>query len=237
MARPLPTAAPSNCGLGDVLEWAADWFIVQRMKGVSRYLALLLAMGGLTITCLTGCKKTEGPPLAEAPKFNQKDMLALEAAAEAGDPVEKYKLGRKYRDGDTVPQNASNAVVWFRKSAEGGYAKAQYHLGLAYEQGEGVVTDAAEAVKWHKRAAEQDNGNAQERLGFLLWKGGGAVSNLVEAHKWLSLGAANGEGKAAKGVKKIEAAMNPQQIAEAKKLAAAFIPKKEYKSKKLDKEK
>ena len=68
-----------------------------------------------------------------------------------------------------------------------------------------------------------------EKLGFMLWKGEGTATNYVEAHKWLALAAADGEGKAAKGTKKIELSMSQQQIAEAKKLAAAFVPKKVFK--------
>ncbi len=193
---------------------------------------LLSGLGVLTLLCLGGCKDKPAVASATPPRFDLKEIQSLEAAAEAGDPIEKYKLGRKYRDGDSVPQNASNAVVWFRKSAEAGYAKAQYHLGLAYELGQGTARNLGEAVRWHTRASEQDNGNAQERLGFLLWKGEGTATNLVGAYKWLSLATANGEGKAAKGLKKIELSMTPQQVAEARKLVAAFIPKKEYKSKK-----
>jgi TPR repeat protein len=183
--------------------------------------------GAALLLGLSACKPA--PPVGTAPQFDAKETKALEQLAEAGDPLEKYKLGKKFRDGDTVVRDLTNAAAWFRKSAEGGYAKGQYQLGLAYEEGQGVPKDPAEAVKWYTKASEQDNGNAQERLGFLVWKGEGAPKDLVQAHKWLALATANGEGKAAKGLKKIEVGMTPQQITEAKKLAAAFIPKKDYK--------
>jgi uncharacterized protein len=181
---------------------------------------------------ITGCSK--GGP-SEGPKFSASQVSALEKAAEVGDPVDKYSLGKKFRDGDAVPQNLTNAVIWFRKSAEAGYAKAQYHLGIAFQDGEGGRKDLVEAVRWYTKAAEQNHAKAQEKLGNMFWKGEGGTKNLVEAHKWLSLAAAGGENKAAKGVKKMELSMTPQQIAEAKKLAAGFIPKKDYK--KSDKEK
>jgi uncharacterized protein len=184
---------------------------------------------GLLSIALSACNKPSPASTEVIPTLSDQQSKTMESMAEAGNPVAKYQLGKKYRDGDTLPQNLTNSVVWFRKAADAGYAKAQYHLGLAYEEGKGVARDLAEAAKWYTKAAEQDNGNAQEKLGYACWQGVGVATNLAEAHKWLTLAAANGEGKAAKGLKKLELSMTPQQLAEAKKLAAAFTPKKVYK--------
>jgi uncharacterized protein len=184
---------------------------------------------GLLSIALSACNKQSPPPTEVTPTLSDQQIKTMESMAESGNPVAKYQLGKKYRDGDTVPQNPTNSVVWFRKAADAGYAKAQYHLGLAYEEGKGAGRDLAEAARWYTKAAEQGNSNAQEKLGFAFWKGAGVATNLVEAHKWLTLAAANGEGKAAKGLKRLELSMAPQQLAEAKKLAAAFTPKKVYK--------
>ncbi len=204
-----------------------DWLV---MKSVNRILVTTLALGGVVwASLLVGCNPegTKGKP--SAPKLDARQVKALEDAAEAGDPVEKYGLGRKYREGDMVPFNLTNAAIWFRKSAEAGYAKAQYHLGLAYQAGEGVAKDAVEAAKWYTKASDQGFAKAQEKLGFMCWKGEGVTKNLVDAYKWCTLAAAGGEGKAGKALKKLELAMTPQQVADAKKAAAAFMPKKVYK--------
>ncbi len=190
-------------------------------------MGFLFVVGLLGLLCLPACKPAA--PEKAVPQFGPKEVKALEQMAEAGDPVEKYNLARKFRDGDTVPRDPTNAVRWLRKSAEAGYAKAQYHLGLAYEDADGVAKDLAEAVKWHLKAAEQDNAKAQERLGLMYWKGEGIAKDLVAAYKWLSLAAAGGEGKAAKSLKKLELSMTQQQVAEAKKQVAAFTPKKTFK--------
>jgi uncharacterized protein len=198
------------------------------MKTATAWFGVFTALTLLVLSAtLLGCKPNT--PDKTAPQFGPKEVSALEQMAETGDAVEKYNLARKFRDGDTVPHDPTNAVRWLRKSAEAGYAKAQYHLGLALEDGEGVRKDLAEATKWYTKAAEQDNAKAQERLGLLCWKGDGVAKNLVEAYKWLSLAAAGGEGKAAKSLKKLELAMTPPQVAEAKKQAAAFTPKKIFK--------
>jgi uncharacterized protein len=204
---------------------------------MKRSARIVVVMGGLfslvVLFGLSACKPA-APPTG-APQFASKEIAALEQAAEAGDPLEKYNLGRKFRDGDTVPKNLTNAAVWFRKSADGGYAKAQYHLGLACEEGEGLPKDLAEAVKWYTKAANQDNAKAEEKLGYIYWKGEGAAKNLVEAYKWLSLAGDGGEAKAGKAAKKLELSMTPQQITEAKKLVAAFTPRKEFKKLRKDK--
>lgn len=174
-----------------------------------------------------GCAKNQATN--EPPKLTKDQIRAWQQAAEKGDALVKYSLARLYRDGEGIPKDLTNAAVWFQKSAAAGYAKAQYHLGLAFQEGAGVPKDEEEAAKWFEKAAEQGNANAQELLGFMYWKGTGVTTNCVAAHKWLTLAAANGEGKAAKGVKKLELSMSPPQITEARKLEAAFTPKRIFK--------
>jgi uncharacterized protein len=185
--------------------------------------------GAVALTFLAACggKSSESTP--RTPRLSASQIKGWIQAAEAGDPADKYNLGKMFRDGEGMPQDLTNAAVWFRKSAEAGYGKAQYHYGMACQEGEGVAKDLTEAAKWYASASEQGYAKAQEKLGYMCWKGEGVAKNLVLAHQWLALAAAGGEGKAAKGLKKIELSMTQQQIADAKKLAAAFTPKKLYK--------
>ncbi|MBI5383391.1 MAG: sel1 repeat family protein [Verrucomicrobia bacterium] len=192
------------------------------------WFAAILACLVLTLG-LTACEAGKDKQTGSGPPQLTKDQIKeWEQAADKGDAHDKFALGKKFRDGVEVAQNFTNAAVWFRKASEAGHAKAQYQLALSYREGHGVAKDEAEAAKWLLKASEQGNGNAMEELGFMLWKGQGVTTNYVEAHKWLTLAAAEGEGKAAKGAKKLELSMNPQQIAEAKKLEASFIPKKVF---------
>ena len=48
-----------------------------------------------------------------------------------------------YANGEGVPQDAAEAVRWFRLAAEQGYASAQYNLGVMYANGRGILKDAA----------------------------------------------------------------------------------------------
>jgi hypothetical protein len=47
-----------------------------------------------------------------------------------------------------VPQNYTEAAMWYRRAAEQGDGRAQYSLGLLYDRGFGVPQDIVEASKW-----------------------------------------------------------------------------------------
>jgi len=178
---------------------------------------------------LAACDQQGGTGKRGSPRLSASQVKALEDAAEKGDAVDKYNLARKFREGDMVPLSLTNAAIWFRKAAETGYPKAEYHMGLACQAGEGVAKNPAEAAQWFAKAADQDHSKSQEKLGYAYWKGDGTNKNLVEAYKWLTLASGNGEHKAGKALKKLELAMKPQEVADAKKAAAGFMPRKVYK--------
>ncbi len=180
---------------------------------------------------LTGCGKKEQQGNTPTGILTSKQIKTWEEAAAKGTPEDQYKLGKLFRDGDGMPKDLAAAAKWFKIAAEAGHPKAQYQLGLLYHQGMGVTQNFQEAIKWYTKSAEQGYGNAQEKLGYMYWTGEGVQPNYVEAYKWLALAAAEGEGKAAKGLKKLEGLMNQQQINDAKKLVAAFVPKKTIKTK------
>ena len=58
-----------------------------------------------------------------------------------------------YVNGEGVPQNATEAVQWYRRAAEQGNANAQLNLGSMYEYGTGVERDFIQAQKWYNLAA------------------------------------------------------------------------------------
>ena len=89
------------------------------------------------------------------------DISDLKAWAEKGDAEAQASLGVMYAKGETIPQDFSEALRWYRKAAEQGYAIAQYNLGGMYEKGQGVAQDNAEALKWIRKSAEQGLAQAQ----------------------------------------------------------------------------
>ncbi|WP_354095625.1 tetratricopeptide repeat protein [Bradyrhizobium sp. RT10b] len=59
-------------------------------------------------------------------------------------------LGFMFETGRGVPQNYTEAAMWYRRAAD---SLAQYSLGLLYDRGQGVPRDIVEASKWLNLAA------------------------------------------------------------------------------------
>lgn len=120
----------------------------------------------------------------------------------------------------------SEGLQELETQAERGDAEAQYNLGRAYLLGEGVPKDAAEAVKWWRKAAEQGIAEAQHNLGRAYFLGEGVPKDYVQAYLWLNLAAAGNLEQAARIRSLVERQMTREQIAEAQRLSAQFVPRK-----------
>ena len=121
------------------------------------------------------------------------------------------------------------SVRRYTQAAEQGESKSQNNLGLIYETGRGVLQNYQKAAKWYKKAAEQGNPKPQNNLGIMYSKARGVPQNYVEAHKWLNLAASRlGPGGNFKQAKfnrdRLERKMNPDEIAQAQKLAREWRP-------------
>lgn len=68
--------------------------------------------------------------------------------AEHGNASAQAYLGFMFETGRGVPQNYTEAAMWYRRAAEQGDGLAQYSLGLLYDRGQGVPRDIVEAGKW-----------------------------------------------------------------------------------------
>jgi hypothetical protein len=117
-------------------------------------------------------------------------------AAQQGDVYAQLDLGNAYRIGQDVPQDYTQAVLWYRKAAEQGNANAQINLGTAYALGQGVPQDYNQAALWYHKAAVQGNANAQYRLGASYDLGYGVPQNIVEASFWYQKAAEQGNAEA-----------------------------------------
>ena len=120
------------------------------VDAISRYVVCV----ALVVATLTACVQTqdEHSPAAQA-------LADLRASAEA-----QFILGGMYVTGVGVPQDAAEAVAWYRRAAEQGHARAQYNLGGMYRQGRGVRQDAAEAHMWLTIAASRSTGAERELI-------------------------------------------------------------------------
>lgn len=92
-----------------------------------------------------------------------------------------------------------------------------------YTKGQGVGQDDQQAVIWYRKAADQGDADAQYNLGIRYADGKGVSQDYIEAHKWFSLATVGGEERAIKNRSIIEAKMTPEQIAEARRQASAWV--------------
>ncbi len=114
-----------------------------------------------------------------------------------------------------------------------GTSEAQFNLGYLYFIGKGVAQDHAEAARWYRKAANQGFLIAQFNLGHSCEKGLGVPQDDVQAHMWFDLAASRSsrwkemQEAAANARDAVASRMTPAQVAEAKKLAGEWKPKKE----------
>lgn len=78
----------------------------------------------------------------------QRASRILIPLAERGNASAQSYLGFLFETGHGVPQNYTEAAMWYRRAAEQGDSLAQYSLGLLYDRGQGVPRDIVEASKW-----------------------------------------------------------------------------------------
>ena len=103
-----------------------------------------------------------------APQEESSDCLDISfetcrVQAEAGDANAQLLLGFMYANGEGVPEDDAEAVLWFRLAAEQGNVRAQSSLGAKYGDGDGVVQDDARAYLWLNLAAAASQGDDRAR--------------------------------------------------------------------------
>ena len=163
-------------------------------------------------------------------------LAEVKIAADAGDPVAQDKLAERV--------DSAQAEVLYRKAAMQGYAHAQGRLGnillMRSRLTIGVKPDARaaiadETIKWATLAANQGDKQGQANLAEIYLKGKLVKQDLIEAYKWGDLSAKNpspdfivflGASTRDEAILK----MNADQIAEARKRVAAFVPHQPQKS-------
>lgn len=117
-----------------------------------------------------------------------KEFESLQKSAEVGIATAQFKLGLLYANGHGVPQDAVEAVKWYRKAAEQNHAAAQFNLGGCYSDGQGVPKDEVEAVNWFRKAGQQKGlaaVGAQIELSSMYDTGQGVPQDDIAAAEWI----------------------------------------------------
>ncbi len=148
----------------------------------------------------------------------------LMQSAYQGEPTAEYWLGTLYAGGKGVPTDGFQAKHWYEAAARKGNVKAMHSLALAEFNGQGMDKDMPSAVLWFTKAAELGLRPSQYNLGMLYERGDGVSRNLVEAFKWYSVAAVHGDRDAGVRLTAVSSQLKPEEIAQAKQLAANFKP-------------
>ncbi len=168
----------------------------------------------------TGLRYAKGD---RVPKNDAQAVSWFMKAADQGHALAQFNLGVCYETGTGVQQDFVQAAEWYRKSAEQGYALAQYNLGVAYSKGAGVTRYQVVAINWWRKSAEQGNSLAQFNLGLCYGKGTGVPQDVVKAYMWMNVASAT-EPRCLEAMNRMLPFMTPEQVAEAKRLSAEFVP-------------
>jgi hypothetical protein len=181
------------------------------MPLLGKKLLALLAMISLFTSGCDGCLGSRGSnptpnPTRTHPSAAQSNGIdpALLAKAEAGDPEAERQVGVEYANGKMVPQDFTEAAMWYQKAAEQGNARAQRDMGLLYETGQEHCSgcrqyfpqDYSKAVRWFRTAAEQGDAEAEVNLGLMYGRGEGVPQDDAQANVWFRKAAEQGNATA-----------------------------------------
>lgn len=98
--------------------------------------------------------------------------------------------------------------------------EAQFQTAIRYAKGVGTDMNKPRAVYWLRQAAEQGHGPSQINLGIAYMTGSGVKPSKGDAYAWIYKAAQKGFTLAQGLVKKLEAKMQPEEIAAAQRKSA-----------------
>ncbi|TVS14463.1 MAG: sel1 repeat family protein [Gammaproteobacteria bacterium] len=155
----------------------------------------------------------------------QSDLATAERwfryAIDAGHPEGQLGLGSvvlaEVMGGDS--QRIDEALKLFSDALEHGLMLASYYLGRIYREGLGVPPDPTLALDFYTLGAEAGLADVQWRLGEMYAEGVGTERDLILAAKWAYLAAANGASESLGLIAEVEAELDRDDIAEARRQA------------------
>jgi TPR repeat protein len=131
------------------------------------------------------------------------------------------------------PENLKEALECFRKAADMGHSGAQTNLGTMLAGGQGAPRDAEQALSWFLRAANQGDAHAQFHLAVRYHRANmrgltpDASEGRIKALMWFLLAAAGEYHKADEWCDRLRLDMTRDEVLEAERRAAQFVPCKE----------
>ena len=145
-------------------------------------------------------------------------------SAEQGFAPAQYSMGSLFEKGIGVDRDVAKATELYEKAAEQGNARAMHNLAVIAATGNPpeVSPDMNKAVKWFADAANLGIKDSQFNLGILYGQGMGVPQDLSQSYKWFALAAKTGDSDAANKRDEVANAMDPDDLAAARKEVAGW---------------
>ena len=200
--------AARDCGAQGVFLFPK--IVEQSIRVLMRMLCCLLLLA-----CIACNKKPQT-------KFGQ-----LKELADDGDVTAQFKVGNSYYLRNSKREHKL-ALEYLEMAAENGHMEAQFLAGFMYDIGEGRVgRDNKKAGKYFSRAAAQGHAEAQQLMILRTQYGDGVPQSAAKAFMWAVLATANGDPKAGRYKRGMEAELPAAVVKNGHRMAKEFKPKRE----------
>lgn len=91
-------------------------------------------------------------------------ISVITARAEAGDPLDRWRLGQLYENGEIVEKSPEKAAHWYRLAAEQGDAEAMFALANLWAEQPSLAKSGESGQDWLAKAAAEGHVPARHRL-------------------------------------------------------------------------
>ena len=145
-------------------------------------------------------------------------------AAEQGDPMAQYMVGRAYKIGSGVDADEAEAFRWYLRAADQEHILAQLMVANHYEGNVGPVPrNLDKAIHYYERAARQGAAAASFRL-YQIYRGSeGVPVDRALAYMWIIIAFQQGHGVAEENLPAVEASLSEAEYEKGRQMAEAWF--------------
>lgn len=152
----------------------------------------------------------------------KKALYYLRRGVREGDSASINNLGLAYYDGTGVKRNYAKALYYYEwaETLDPDNETAIFNQGICHLMGHGTKPDYNLALKKFRQAADMNYDSAQWRMGYCHEFGYGTPINLQEAIAWYKRAADQGEPRALKALRRLQAPLPAHTIPKHEQLFA-----------------
>ena len=131
-------------------------------------------------------------------KQNAEALKWFKLAASQNDLTSEFYYGKLLFDGNGVPADKQEGMIYLLRSAENGFPMGQYEVAKAYYEGNGAVKNVEQGAEWLIKAANNGVSKAQYELAMNYIFGNGLQTDYDQAASWFAICLPKGHSNAFK---------------------------------------